>query len=253
MSSSSLRHFLNAPMRPGYRFTVITDHQALKWLHALENPSGRLVRLALELQQYDFLIQYGKETQNVVADALSRQPLAAIFTPNHPENHGVWFERLKTQIQKHPAQIPDYRNENENIYRLIPDPFNYSNENPATAWKLCVPENLRARVLEENHDDVTAGHLGVAKTIARISRLYYWPGMYRNIAHYVRRCQLCQKYKISQQRKTGQMHFTPVSKPWEFVSSDFMGPFPRSSKGNTMLLVFHDKFTKWTELIPVAN
>lgn len=96
-------------MRPyleGYRFTVITDHQALKWLHALENPSGRLARWALELQQYDFLIQYRKGTQNVVADALSRQPLAAIFTPNHPENRGVWFERLKTKIQKHPDLFP---------------------------------------------------------------------------------------------------------------------------------------------------
>lgn len=41
------------------------------------------------------------------------------------------------------------------------------------------------------HDDPTAGHLDVAKTIARIARLYCWPGMYREIARYVRSCQNC--------------------------------------------------------------
>lgn len=183
--------------------------------------------------------------------ALSRQPVAVIHTINTTTNHGVWHDRIRDQILKRPDQVPGYRLENEQIYRLIPDPANYSNDHPATAWKFSVPEDLGGGVLEENHDAVTAGHLGIAKTIARISRLYYWPGMYREISQYMRRCKTCQKFKVTQQRQTGRMHFTPVSQPWEIVTSDFMGPFPRSSKGNTMLLVFHDKFTKWTELIPL--
>jgi len=59
----------------GYHFKVVTDHMALKWLNSIESPSGRITRWALELQQYDFEIAYRKEQLNVVADALSRQPL----------------------------------------------------------------------------------------------------------------------------------------------------------------------------------
>ncbi|KMQ92329.1 gag-pol fusion protein [Lasius niger] len=38
----------------GYRFTVLTDHQALRWLQRLEAPTKRLARWVFELQQYDF-------------------------------------------------------------------------------------------------------------------------------------------------------------------------------------------------------
>lgn len=64
-------------MRPyleGYHFTVLTDHESLKWLQKMENPSGRLARWSLELQQYDFTVQYRKGSANVIADALSRRP-----------------------------------------------------------------------------------------------------------------------------------------------------------------------------------
>lgn len=66
-----MRHFIE-----GYHFVVINDHQALKWMNAIDNPSGRVARWALEIQQYDFEVQYRKGAQNTVADTLSRCPIA---------------------------------------------------------------------------------------------------------------------------------------------------------------------------------
>jgi hypothetical protein len=63
-----------------YEFTVITDHQFLRWLQKLESPSGRLGRWLFELQQYRFQIRYRRETLNKVADALSRQPEICVAT-----------------------------------------------------------------------------------------------------------------------------------------------------------------------------
>jgi len=55
----------------GKRFSVITDNNALRWLHSLE-PKGRIARWIMDLQEFEFNIQHrpGKSNQN--ADALSR-------------------------------------------------------------------------------------------------------------------------------------------------------------------------------------
>lgn len=48
------------PYLEGYHFKAITDHQSLRWLLSIKEPSGRLGRWVLEVQQYDFTVCYQK-------------------------------------------------------------------------------------------------------------------------------------------------------------------------------------------------
>ena len=57
----------------GRKFTVVTDHVALKWLMARQTP-GRLQRWGLRLQEYDFEVVHRAGKLNV-ADGPSRAPL----------------------------------------------------------------------------------------------------------------------------------------------------------------------------------
>ena len=58
----------------GLPITVITDHDSLKYMNTMKNPSKRLTRWIDELQQYNLQIHYRAGKQVVVPDALSRCP-----------------------------------------------------------------------------------------------------------------------------------------------------------------------------------
>jgi hypothetical protein len=49
------------------------------------------------------------------------------------------------------------------------------------------------------------------------------------------------------------MSFRRVDGPWVTVTTDILGPYPRSKKGNQYVVVFHDYFTKWVELNPLRS
>ena len=60
------------PYIEGQKFVVRTDHDALRWLLTLSDPSGRMMRWRLRLYEFDFEIQYRPGRVHQVPDALSR-------------------------------------------------------------------------------------------------------------------------------------------------------------------------------------
>ncbi|EDW40985.1 GM16885 [Drosophila sechellia] len=161
----------------------------LKWLNSIEGPSGRIARW---VQQYDFEISYRKGQLNVVA----RQPL------QETSGRVSVKDDEQSREQQGCRWMKEMRRKDGKLYRHIP---HWAGNEDVASWKMCVPIGQRQRVITENHDMPTAGHLGSRKTIARIAARYHWPGMHRDIRKYVRSCESCMKYKPSQLQAAGKM------------------------------------------------
>ena len=54
------------------KFTLRTDHRALKWIHSMEQPPSLLIRWMETLASYNFDVQFRSGTAHANADALSR-------------------------------------------------------------------------------------------------------------------------------------------------------------------------------------
>ena len=65
----AITHF--RPYIYGKHFTIKTDHIPLTYLFSMTNLSSKLTRMRLELEEYDFTVEYLKGKDNFVADALS--------------------------------------------------------------------------------------------------------------------------------------------------------------------------------------
>lgn len=70
------RHYLI-----GRQFEVQTDHGSLRWLMENQRP-GRLMRWALRLQEFDFVVRYREGNCNQNADGLSRNPVPSSACPS---------------------------------------------------------------------------------------------------------------------------------------------------------------------------
>lgn len=66
----AINHF--KPYLYGRKFVIKTDHRPLVYLFGMKNPTSKLTRMRLDLEEFNFEIQYVAGKSNVVADALSR-------------------------------------------------------------------------------------------------------------------------------------------------------------------------------------
>lgn len=103
------------------------------------------------------------------------------------------------------------------------------------------------------HDNPLSGHLGRLKTLLRLLEVVYWPSIRKDVWKYCRDCEICQQYKPSITKLSGQLQSTPVVEPGHMLGVDFMGPFPGSTKQHEYLFVVVDYCSKWVEMFPMRK
>ena len=119
--------------------------------------------------------------------------------------------------------------------------------------KIMIPKCKVKEILKMNHDHMLAGHLGRAKTLARIRRQYLWPGMATDVKTHVKNCLTCAKRKAYGAAKA-PLNPIPTEHPvWGLIAMDVVGPITESRNGNKYILVLSDYASRYVMTFPMAN
>ena len=125
------------------------------------------------------------------------------------------------------------------------DPFGQGKEKGV----ICIPRHLQQAVIKAAHR--TTCHQGQKRTRERAMQYGYFPDMRKLVNDYVQSCLQCQK---KGDLKKGQRHTfatVPDGYPFQRLSLDFVGPLPKSKRGNVMILTIKDTFSRWIEAFPI--
>ncbi|KAL6478664.1 hypothetical protein MHYP_G00120970 [Metynnis hypsauchen] len=254
-------------------FMVFTDHGALAWAFNCPKTSSRLTRWILRLQQFNFDVYYRKGCMNVVPDALSRavepdqSPMMAsyvstdtttAYTVDLPTSLAeiAHAQKQDPEVREMRAKEADIGKQKERIgWDILQDVLYRTIPIKGAGWKyqLVVPKEMTTSFLHYFHDNPLGGHLGRLKTLLRILEVAWWPTVRKDVWQHVRLCVVCQQYKPDNKKPAGFLQTTKVEEAGYMLGLDFMGPFPRSKRGNSYLLVVVDYYTKWIELFPLRD
>lgn len=233
LSIENFRHFVE-----GSQFIVQTDAMSLTFLRtmSIESKSPRIARWALKLSKYDLILQYKKGCDNIPADALSRSVLTVDCTFSD-----AFTAQLKRQIEENPGAYKDFRVCDGKVFKYITNSSLFDDVN--SRWKYVVPVAERKEIVRSIHQEA---HLGFLKTLAKVREKFYWPRMSTDVKRFCYSCDICKESKTPNQNVTPECGKPKLcSRPWELISMDFLGPYPRSKHGNVWLLVVTDFFTKF--------
>lgn len=237
------------------RVTFHTDHQPLKYIRKQKDPRGKLARWLVELENFDYRVEYVPGKENVEADYLSRIeiPEDKVEVESIQERACIYLneETLPTlEVIRHHQQedtqvrdaISQLRNDQQ-IDKGIYKSYANLNLSDGILWKgnrILIPKTLQKKVIQEYHGQY---HPGIENTTLLIKARFYWRGMEKSIGDYVSACRTCIQTKVSKiQRSETQIPETPKCRERLCIDIACM---PVSNRGKSYILQMIDANTKF--------
>ena len=250
----------------GHTTTIYTDHESLKYLATMRNPSKRLARWIEEFGEFDLNIQYRKGAEAVVPDAISRRPdfmgegprnRAAIIATVRGLDEDDWALHMARLLQDNtpppePLRTDIYEqqqhftvDEEGCLLRKIGDTFS-----PYISYA------FRGDFLERMHSEY--GHLGHPGLLGVVTGRGWWSQMEKDVKEYVRicpQCQIAQRSRPGQERELLQTLATNSTELFHRWAIDLIGILPKTPAGNQWIFTAIEYATGWpvTKALPNAR
>jgi hypothetical protein len=242
------------PYLYGRKFIIYTDHKpiiGIKFASNTSKISSRLTTWALLLQEHDCIIKYNKGTQHAIVDGLSRLPLESDFEIEEPILN-VSIENL--------GDLQAIDEDCINIRKIHPLPTKFTIKNDVLYntslgfIRPVIPKILRTEILNDVHALPISGHLGFSRSYSHLYPHFYWKTMKKDLYNFIQACESCAIHKRYFGLQAGLLQPLPIpDSPFEFISTDIMGPLPETSKGNKYIINAICHFSKWAEIKAIPD
>ena len=239
------------------------DHMAIKYLVNKAEPSSRLARWVLLLEEFDYTVEYKPGKMHLQADHLSRlseemgtSPLDDKFIDENlflVTSSTDWYASIVEFLttRRLPAEwTKDERRKvgvNSRHFAVICNRL--FRKGADGILRRCVSEAEVPDILTSCHDSACGGHFSRQLTGQKILRAgYFWPTLFKKSHAYVRKCDACQRYARNDLRMEMPLHISLPLVPFEKWGIDYVGPVrPNSSRGMVYIVVATEYLTKWAE------
>ena len=97
--------------------------------------------------------------------------------------------------------------------------------------------------------------MGPTKVTKALEEHTYIKGMNKKVRPMLRKCELCQKVKVNNEKKEGALITITSERKLEKVFLGICGPFPRSGgrQRHKYIVIIWDHFTKYTKLYQISS
>jgi len=113
-------------------------------------------------------------------------------------------------------------------------------------------ETEKQQIIYEYHNSPLGGHSGVSRTVKRLKANYQWKNLKKTVKQYIARCEVCQKTKSNLKTKQPMLITSTVTKSFERICLDIVGPLPQTSLGNQFILTMQDELTRYALAVALS-
>jgi hypothetical protein len=243
----------------GLKFTVVTDHNALVWLISIRDPTGKLARWSIYLQQYNYEIIHRKGRIHSNVDTLSRRVLTC-HTVNSTGPYTMATDPYNDEAFLHYLQFGRHLQgqSSRKCKNVVDKAKHYKFQDDKLWFRKDVTQNtyLEVPTRQQRYDIIKRehllGHFQSATVDTAISQKYFWPKMRDDITHFIQRCVPCNRNHPIAMKEHSAQAINPVN-IFDRICADLIVGLPETHNGYCGILLITEYLTKFPYAFPIKS
>ena len=120
-------------------------------------------------------------------------------------------------------------------------------------FRLCVPPQLRHRIMYAYHDAPISAHRSTEKMYLSMKLNYYWKGMFSDIQNWTESCIRCSKAKSLPRTRRAKLQPIMESIPLANLNIDLIGVMQTCPEDYKYVLTMVDRATRYCFAVPIKD